>query len=86
MSAGIASRLTALEAARPAATTERRVVTVVSGEGQEAAVRRLLRKHGLDPRAGNLLIIRRCIVSAPGEEPYREPPYLLGFGEEPEGS
>ncbi len=86
MSIGIASRLTALEAARPPATTERRVVTVVSGEGQEAAVRKLLRKHGLDPRTGNLLIIRRCIVSAPGEEPYCEPPYLVGFGEEPEGS
>lgn len=82
MSIAIASRLAAIEAARPAATTERRVVTVVSGEGQEAAVRRLLRKHGLDPKAGNLLIIRRCIVAAPGEEAYSEPPYLLGSGKD----
>ncbi|BCH27260.1 hypothetical protein MesoLjLc_71460 [Mesorhizobium sp. L-8-10] len=85
MSAAITSRLAALEAARPPASMERRVVTVVSGEGQEAAVRKLLRSHGLDPKAGNLLIIRRCIVSAPAEEPYREPPYLLGFGEQPDG-
>lgn len=76
MRSALASRIAVLGAKSP--KPERRVVRVVSGEGQETEVRLLLQSKGLDPDADDLFIIHNCIVSPAGEEPYSEEPYILG--------
>jgi hypothetical protein len=79
MSSTLASRIAMLEAKNP--KPARRVVRVVTGEGQEAEARRLLQSEGLDPDADDLFIIYNCIVAPDGEEPYSEPPSILSVSD-----
>lgn len=73
------TRLAALEKKRPAG--RRRIVRIVSGEGQEAEVRQLLLAQGIDPGARDLLVVERRIVAPDGKEPHAEPPSILSVTE-----
>lgn len=73
------TRLAALEKKRP--VKRRRIVRVLSGEGQEAEVRQLLLSQGIDPDARDLLVVERCIVAPDGQEPHAGPPSILSVTE-----
>jgi len=80
MSSALQSRIAALEAKSP--QRQRRVVTVESGEGQEAEVRQLLLSEGIDPDADDQIIIIHSFVSPAGEEPWSDPPAIVSVTDE----
>ena len=65
MSFNLGGRLAKLESKLPVALRPRRVLRIVSGEGQDDAAGNLVEAEGLAHAAGDI-VIHRVIVAAPG--------------------